>query len=215
MCSRYGSVFLDEIGDINEQTQIKLLQVLQERTFYPVGSHEKMRFAGRVIAATNKGLDELRIQGRFRDDFYYRLCSDCIEVPSLSERIMENPTELEELVKHTISQITGQETDKLSGIVMDVIKTRLGNNYSWPGNVREMEQCVRRIIIKRDYQGQAIKTHDLKDKLAESIANYELSASELLGDYCKLLYKKFGSYEEASRRTGLDRRTVKKYIEMR
>ena len=72
-CSRHGSIFLDEIGEVSVPVQIKLLQVLQERTFCPVGSHEPLQFRGRVIAATNRPLDTLRGRGLFRDDFFYRL----------------------------------------------------------------------------------------------------------------------------------------------
>src|SRR5256885_693597 len=83
-CSAYGALFLDEIGEVSIPVQIKLLQVLQERTFTALGGHEKRRFSGRVIAATNRRLDELRRDGRFRDDFFFRLCSDVIEVPTLA-----------------------------------------------------------------------------------------------------------------------------------
>ena len=86
-CSKHGTLFLDEIGDVSLPTQLKLLNVLQERHFTPVGSHKTVRFEGRVVAATNCPLNELRRQGRFREDFYYRLCSDVIEVPPLRERI--------------------------------------------------------------------------------------------------------------------------------
>ena len=96
-CTPHGSIFLDEIGDVSVPVQIKLLQVLQERHFVPLGSHEAKRFKGRVIAATNRPLAELR-DGRMRDDFYYRLCSDVIEVPALRQRIAESAGELEQLV---------------------------------------------------------------------------------------------------------------------
>jgi transcriptional regulator with PAS, ATPase and Fis domain len=79
-CSAHGAIFLDEIGDVSRPVQIKLLQVLQERTFSPVGSREKLRFRGRVIAATHQPLDDLRDRKIFRDDFFYRLCSDVIVV---------------------------------------------------------------------------------------------------------------------------------------
>src|SRR5678815_4546992 len=86
-CSPHGAIFLDEIGDVSVPIQIKLLQVLQERTFCPVGSHEPLRFRGRVIAATNRSLDSLRKRDLFRQDFFYRLCSDMIEVPPLRLRL--------------------------------------------------------------------------------------------------------------------------------
>jgi len=90
-CNAHGALFLDEIGEVAIPVQIKLLQVLQERTFTPVGGRDKKRFSGRVIAATNQRLDALRREGRFRDDFFYRLCSDIIEVPTLRQRIAESP----------------------------------------------------------------------------------------------------------------------------
>ena len=102
-CSPHGAIFLDEIGDAIIPVQIKLLQVLQERTFSPVGSHDKKRFRGRVIAATNRPLDQLRASGQFRDDFYYRLCSDVITVPSLRQRITEDPRELDDLIAHLVN----------------------------------------------------------------------------------------------------------------
>src|SRR5512133_1671932 len=97
-CSAHGAIFLDEIGDVSIPVQTKLLQVLQERTFSPVGGHEKQRFRGRVIAATNKPLDVLRRGGQFRDDFFYRLCSDVVVVPTLRQRIEEEPGELDDLI---------------------------------------------------------------------------------------------------------------------
>src|SRR5262249_44682392 len=77
-CSPHGAIFRDEIGELPATVQIKLLQVLQERVFSPVGSHEKHRFRGRVVAATNRAIHDLRQKGAFRDDFFYRLCSDII-----------------------------------------------------------------------------------------------------------------------------------------
>src|SRR5205823_10438393 len=88
-CSPHGAIFLDEIGEVTAPVQIKLLQVLQERTFCPVGSHEPVRFRGRVIAATNRSLAALRAGELLRADFFYRLCSDLIEVPPLRQRFEE------------------------------------------------------------------------------------------------------------------------------
>src|SRR5581483_3429426 len=103
-CNAHGALFLDEIGEVAMPVQIKLLQVLQERTFTPLGDREKKRFSGRVIGATNRSLGELRKAGRFRDDFYYRLCSDVIHVPTLRERIRESPRELAQLVRLVLSR---------------------------------------------------------------------------------------------------------------
>ncbi len=214
LCGRHGSIFLDEIGEISMQIQIKLLGVLQDRYFSPVGSHTKLRFQGRVIAATNKSIDRLRREGKFRDDFYYRLCSDCIDVPGLQQRIGENPNELNELIAHTVKVITQTESQELIGSIKEVIAKNLGKDYHWPGNVRELAQCVRRVIIKQDYRGDiAAGGEDMQSRLLAEVAAGALSAQEMLAAYCNLLYQRCGTYEQVARKTGLDRRTVKKYIQ--
>src|SRR5688572_7275795 len=115
-CSAHGALFLDEIGEASIPVQIKLLQVLQERTFTPLGGHEKKRFSGRVIAATNRRLNESRRDGRFREDFFYRLCSDVIEVPTLRQRVAESPAELEQLVEVVVIRIAGVQGADLAPI---------------------------------------------------------------------------------------------------
>jgi hypothetical protein len=87
LCSQFGSIFLDEIGDVSIPVQIKLLKVLEERNFTAVGSHNKLHFSGRVIAATNKTINDLRNVEVFRKDFFYRLCSNVISVPPLRKQI--------------------------------------------------------------------------------------------------------------------------------
>ena len=214
LCGEHGLIFLDEIGDIGPAIQIKLLKVLEERTFTEVGGHETRRFEGRVIAATHRNLASLRQEGRFRDDFYYRLCSDCIEVPGLYQRIKEDPKELDLLISHTVRRLIGQDHPRLCGIVREVIDRRLGPEYPWPGNVRELAQCVRRVIIKRDYEPNVsarAPTGDL-DLLMDQIRGGSLSGDVLLARYCRMLYDRFGTYEEVARRTDLDRRTAKRYV---
>lgn len=212
-CTTNGSLFLDEIGDITIQVQIKLLQVLQERIFTPVGSHNHKHFEGRVIAASNRSIDELRSQGNFRDDFFFRLCSDVITVPSLRQRIEELPSELEQMVNLLVIRITGQESSKLTDMILETLKRDLPRGYTWPGNVRELEQAVRRILLTRHYYGDVKLTKpNLEDDFMQKINSGTLKAKELLSQYCSFLYRQFGTYEEVARRTGLDRRTVKKYL---
>ena len=214
LCEPHGSIFLDEIGEISVPAQVKLLKVLEERVFSPVGSHEKLRFYGRVIAATNRPIEQLREEGKFRDDFYYRLCSDCIRVPSLSERIQENPEELTELVEHFCGAISGAKDTDLIGRVLEVIDKKLGGpDYCWPGNVRELAQCIRRVILKRDYEGHVSPSSSQEGALADSMREGNLTADELLDSYCKILYKQHGTYEKVAKLTALDRRTVKKRIQ--
>lgn len=214
LCKPHGSIFLDEIGEVSIPVQVKLLKVLEERIFYPVGSHTPQRFGGRVIAATNHSLDQLRSEGKFRDDFYYRLCSDCIRVPSLSERIRQDPDELTDLVEHFCTQISGGKNEALTDRVIDVItKTLGGPAYPWPGNVRELAQCIRRVILKRSYEGQNPQAQTRNEALIAGIETGTLTADEVLDTYCKILYDRHGTYEQVAKLTALDRRTVKKRIQ--
>jgi two-component system, NtrC family, response regulator HydG len=215
-CSPHGSIFLDEIGEIPNHVQIKLLQVLQERIFTPVGSHVKCRFQGRVIAATNKSVQDILDGKVFRDDFYYRLCSDIIEVPPLRERIQEDPAELDSLLEFTIERMTGSKSDNLIERIKRVINKHLGKHYKWPGNVRELEQCARSVLLRRSYQGEALnasKPLNLEEQLIKGIKNKNINIALLTSGYCAMLYEHFGTYEKVARKTGLDRRTIKKYID--
>jgi len=212
--SQHGSIFLDEIGEVSVPVQIKLLQVLQERTFSPVGSHEKLRFQGRVIAATNKPPSELRGRGSFRDDFFYRLCSDVITVPPLRQRLREEPSELDDLLLHILNRMGSEAASELLPMVREILIESVGKDYAWPGNVREMEQAVRRILLTRKYEGDhKTVAPDLRSRLVAGIESGSLDADALLSGYCRLLYEHHANFEEVARRTNLDRRTVKAYIE--
>jgi DNA-binding NtrC family response regulator len=205
-CSPYGAIFLDEIGDVSAPVQIKLLQVLQERTFSPVGGHEKLRFRGRVIAATNTPLERLRATGQFRDDFFYRLCSDVIVVPPLRQRIKQEPAELDDLIALIVTRLTG----RTSAEVVQTARKNLDAAYPWPGNVRELEQAVRRVLLTREYAGDHLPAElDWVGKLQAG----KLDADAVLAGYCHMLYDRHGTIEEVARRTNLDRRTVKAYLQ--
>jgi len=213
-CSAYGSIFLDEIGDVGESIQIKLLHVLQDRNFSPVGSHEKRRFQGRIIAATNRSIDELRTSGGFRDDFFYRLCSDIIVVPPLRQRIQENLAEMDDLLSLIVRRICGNDSADILTMVCRAIASSPGKDYGWPGNVRELEQAVRRILLTGSYQEDTRSiAPDLRSWLQAGIASGSLDAETLLAGYCNLLYEQYGTYEEVARRTKLDRRTAKANIQ--
>jgi DNA-binding NtrC family response regulator len=214
-CSPHGAIFLDEIGDVGIPIQIKLLHVLQERTFSPVGSHEQVRFRGRVIAATNKPLDTLRSEGLFREDFFYRLCSDMIEVPPLRQRLREDPDELSRLVSHILRLTVGDKGEELNDAVVATIRGEVGEDYRWPGNVRELEQAVRRVLLTGEYQPEAsdAKAAGRPAWLIEAEAG-KLDADAVLAGYCRQLHTELGSYEAVAGRTRLDRRTVRKYIHL-
>jgi transcriptional regulator with PAS, ATPase and Fis domain len=193
--------------------QIKLLKVLEERNFTPVGSHEKLHFPGRIIAATNKPIGDLREGEVFRKDFYYRLCSNVITVPPLRKQIQEEPRTLEILLKHTLHRIVGALSPELEAMVLEVIDKEVGTHYHWPGNVRELEQAVRCVLLNRDYCSEIegwceTPTTDIDG----AFHNLQLSAQELLSAYCQSLYNRYKTYEKVAEITGLDPRTVKKHI---
>lgn len=215
-CAPHGVIFLDEIGDVSIPVQIKLLQVLQERVFSPVGSHEAKGFSGRIVAATNRPLDELIATGDFRDDLYYRLCSDVITLPTLRQRIREDPSELDNLLRSILSRLAGETSLRVTQLVKKILKRDVGQEYPWPGNVRELEQAVKRVILTGRYQGmqRATAPKDAAGHLVQGLTDGALNAENLLAGYCTLLYRRFGTYEEVSRRTQMDRRTVKKYVQL-
>lgn len=211
-CSPHGAIFLDEIGEVSAALQIKLLQVLQERTFSPVGSHERLGFKGRVIAATNRSITALRREGHFRDDFYYRLCSDQITIPPLRQRIQELPVELDHLVKYIYQEKIGDKGSEWREIVKE-LKRSPGKDYGWPGNVRELEQAIRRLLLTDSYEGESTgKINPLEMDVISAIEEGALSAKELTEVYCKQLYARYKNYSEVGRRAGMDRRTVKSII---
>jgi hypothetical protein len=211
LCSRHGSIFLDEIGDVSVPIQIKLLKVLEERTFTAVGGHDRLQFSGRIITATNKTLAELEQENTFRDDFYYRLCSNVVNIPTLRQQLHEDPTTLEALLVHTIDRIAGEPVPELLEQTMEILNHEVGPDYGWPGNVRELEQAVRSILLTLHYR----KKPDIDAEEKEMVRAMEkgtLSVDGLVSGYCRLLYAKYGTYEKVSRITGLDPRTVKKHI---
>ena len=210
-CSAHGALFLDEIGEVAIPVQIKLLQVLQERTFTPLGGREKRRFSGRVIAATNQPLDRLRRDGRFREDFFYRLCSDVIRVPTLRERIAESSAELSELVRLLVARITG--STELVDAVLESLADSVPRGYPWPGNVRELEQAARRVLLTGRYTPDAaVAGADEDELLVQKLRAGELTAAELLARYSAMLHRRLGTYAEVAKRTGLDPRTTRKHV---
>jgi len=213
VCPSLGTVFLDEIGEVETSIQVKLLRVLQSRTFIRLGETTEQQFRGKIIAATNRDLAEEMQQGRFRHDFYYRLCSDIVVVPALQERIADNPEELRQLVNYLAQRAVGDEAESLAEEVVGWIEGNLGPAYAWPGNIRELEQCLRNVLIRRAYtpaRSAAPPTPaDAHEQLTQAMVEGRLTADELLRSYCQLVFAATGSYEATARKLKLDRRTVR------
>lgn len=214
VCPPFGTVFLDEIGEIEPAVQVKLLRVLETRTFQRLGETRSRRFQGKVVAATNRDLAREMREGRFRADLYYRLCSDILITPSLRERIAAAPEELANLILFLAQRSVGEDlAAEVAGEVEGWIVENLGADYPWPGNVRELAQCVNNVLIRREYQPAASPATGVRERLAEEILAGHLTAEEVLRRYCTLIYARTGSYEEAARRLELDRRTVKSRVD--
>jgi transcriptional regulator with AAA-type ATPase domain len=215
MCPAAGAVFLDELGDLDPAIQVKLLRVIETRTFHPVGETAGRQFHGKLIAATNRDLAAGIREGRFREDLYYRLCSDLIATPSLAEQLADSPHVLRELIVYMTRRVAGDEGEELAAEVADWVEQHLGPEYPWPGNYRELEQCVKNVLIRRDYRPAGKARPAAADQLAQDLQDGNMTADELLRRYCALVYSRTGSYEETARRLGLDRRTVKSKISNR
>jgi transcriptional regulator with GAF, ATPase, and Fis domain len=206
-------VFLDEVAEIEPSIQVKLLRVLQARTFQRIGETRERQFRGKLIAATNRDLAAEIQAGRFREDFYYRLCADVIETPSLASQLREAPGELSNLLRFLASRIAGEaEAEALAAETERWITGNLEPGYPWPGNVRELEQCVRNVMIRGEYRPRRPAARS-DDDLPAAMATGALTADELLRRYCTLVFARTGSYLETARRLALDRRTVKDRID--
>jgi two-component system response regulator HydG len=146
-----GSIFLDEIGDISANMQLKLLRVLQEKEFERVGSEETIQVDVRIMAATNKNLSELVQHGKFREDLYYRLHIIPIYLPPLRERNEDIPL----LVNHFLKKLTN-ELNKPAKQISDSAMEKL-LSYHWPGNIRELENVLERAVVLCDREFIDIK----------------------------------------------------------
>jgi PAS domain S-box-containing protein len=136
-----GTIFLDEVGELPMDTQVKLLRVLQEQEFEPIGSSRTMKINVRVVAATNRDLEELVREGKFRADLYYRLNVVPLRVPALRERMSDIPLLVTFFAQKFASKM-GKHVKAISEGAMQQLKS-----YSWPGNIRELQNVIERAVI--------------------------------------------------------------------
>ena len=152
-----GTIFLDEIGDISQAMQARLLRVLQERTFEPLGSVEPVKVNVRIVAATNKNLARLVRKGTFREDLYYRIRVIGLKLPSLRERREDIPL----LVEHVIAKLNRLQGKDVAGVSDEVLARLMTHDY--PGNVRELENIIEQaFVLCRD---GLIQVHHLPPEL--------------------------------------------------
>src|SRR5204862_4892136 len=133
-----GTIFLDEVTELPPQLQSKLLRAIETNSFYRVGAVRKVQVDVRVVAATNRDINEVTADGRFRADLLYRINSFQIHLPSLRER----PEDVEPLTNHILKQLAGANPPT---IMPDAVAKMAA--YSWPGNVRQLRNCLERAIL--------------------------------------------------------------------
>ncbi len=172
--AKEGTIFLDEIGEIALSLQAKLLQVLQDGTFYRIGGHQEIQSKARVVAATNKNLEAEMVSGNFREDLFYRLSTICVELPPLRER-------KEDII--ALLAYFMEEFEKKYGepkIPLDDEMKKLLMGYHWPGNIREMYNYVQRMfvlenadMIKKDLLARTPKKQDYLSSLEGDLGEIE------------------------------------------
>lgn len=163
-----GTLFLDELGDMPAFMQVKMLRVLQERMFTPVGANREIEANVRVIAATNRPLEAMIKEGKFREDLYYRLNVMPVSLPSLSER----KDDLDQLVKGFIQKFNKRQGKKILGATPEAMQ--LIKRYDWPGNIRELENVIEHAFILEE--GPHIRIQSLPESFLSS-TGIDLSSS--------------------------------------
>jgi DNA-binding NtrC family response regulator len=169
-----GTIFLDEIGTASASLQVKLLRVLQEFNFEPVGSTKTIKVDSRVILATNEDLSEAVADGRFRQDLYYRVNVINIELPPLRERIADIPL----LAAHFQQKTCEEAGRKAEGFAEDVLQAM--QRYNWPGNVRELQNTIERAVLLG--RGNKVTLEDLPPQIA---AGQPVALDQLTGKALK------------------------------
>jgi DNA-binding NtrC family response regulator len=215
-----GTVFLDEIGELDLSIQVKLLRVLQSGSFSRVGETNERMFAGKFVVATNRDLSQEMAAGRFREDLYYRLCADMIQTPTLREQIADCPDDLHclaEFIARRVLTDLPEESRALAKESVDWIAVQMGPNYAWPGNIRELEQCIRNVMIRKSYrpvrQSPIAVDGSAHDRFARDVAAGRFTLEELIENYVSMVYAaEECHYGRASKRLNMDWRTLKQKL---
>lgn len=162
-----GTIFLDEIGDMSKDLQVKILRVLEEREFEQVGGTKTLHADVRIIAATHADLEDLVKEKQFREDLFYRLYVVPIEVPALRNRRADIPL----LVSHFLKEFNEKNSRNVRGLSQEALKAMQG--YHWPGNVRELKNMMERMVVLK---GEGlIDIHDLSERFKNGDENYTIT----------------------------------------
>lgn len=206
-----GTIFLDEIGEINQTTQIKLLRVLQERKFERVGGEETIEVDVRVVAATNRNLEEEVKAGRFREDLYYRLNVVHLNVPPLRERKDDIPLLIDSFVK----KFSAENGKQISGVENRARQALY--KYDWPGNIRQLQNCIESAVVM--CSGSEISLEDLPPTVSEFSGGENISVPMgiSLEDAEKIIIRgnlafNKGNKTKTAEILGIERKTLSKKI---
>ena len=205
--ANHGTIFLDEISEISPATQVKLLRVLEERAFQRVGSTETLHTDIRIIAATNRNLQEYVAQGKFREDLFYRLNVIDISLPALKDRTGDIPL----IVSRYLKEFSEANASRVTGITPEAMN--LLCNYSWPGNVRELRNTIERMVVLSS--GEKLTAQDVPDSIRRMSIESEhvplsvgtLEEAEKAKIIAALKLAK-GNRSLAARSLGISRRTL-------
>ena len=207
-----GTLFLDEIGDMSLNLQAKLLRFLQDKTFERVGSNDKLSTDVRIIAATNRDLQQMIKEDKFREDLYYRINVMHIELPSLREKMDDLPLLTNFFIKRANVKFN-KSIGELSQEALDILQ-----GYRWPGNVRELENVIDRMVLTAEQE--AIDPKDIISHLQtqetapqETSPDLEISLREARDEFEKkyvlgLLKKYHGNLKLVSEKAGMDRKAI-------
>jgi two-component system NtrC family response regulator len=198
-----GTLFLDEIGEMPLAMQPRLLRVIEERTTRPVGSNHEIPVDVRIIAATNRHLEDEVTTGRFREDLFYRLNVLAMRLPPLRERQEDIPPLVEHFVQ-ALSKNMGMEPPEVRE--SDLMRMM---DYEWPGNVRELRNVIERCLLLGSSPGECLVTGDRSDKDEES--EFTLEAVEKR-HILKVLGMEDGNKSAAARRLGIARKTLERKL---
>ena len=199
-----GTIFLDEIGDISPKMQQSLLRVLQEKKILRVGSSKEIEVDVRVISATNKNLLDKVKQGTFREDLYYRINDVSFRLPSLVHIAIQ---ERKELIDHFITETSTVFKKKLK---FDKDAKDLLYNYTYPGNIRQLQSLVKNIFIFND--DRVNKENLPAEILTQTTYKNPVLLSEVKKQHIQNIYKLYGQKKPAARALGIDLLTLKRYI---
>jgi two-component system, NtrC family, response regulator AtoC len=206
--ANHGTIFLDEIGEIDPATQVKLLRVLGEQTIQRVGSNHVIKVDVRVVAATNKNLEALVREGKFRDDLFYRLDVVRIEMPPLRDRREDLPL----LINAFLHEFARQNGKKITGLTAEALDAL--QRYDWPGNVRELRAAVEHGVAL--CRGERIGVRDLPPRIlgqtttpAGEIAPASLNLETMEKHFIeRALRQTDGNITDAAKLLGISRRTL-------